>query len=107
MSVNTLAVLTDQGDVYMAGLDRHFSLKKVKLPVVERGKVVNVGVAEDNVIVHMDSGVLYTLNPLLFDAGNKYHSKEKLYKIQHKGLINLNGLKITGKYDTIVGSFQE
>lgn len=107
MSVNSLVLLTDQGDVYMAGLHRHYDLKRVKLPVVEKGKVINVGAAENNIMIHMDNGIIYSLNPLMFDPGNKYHSKEKLYRNQHKALTNLRGLKITGKYDTLVGSFQD
>ena len=105
LGVNTMVLLTNEGEVYMAGQGRHFNLKKLNLPSCENGKVVNIGVAESNAIIHMDNGNVYSKVPLIFDSGNKYFSKEKLYKIQNKNLKKMNGLKITGKYDTVAGYF--
>ena len=104
MSNNVFAGLTDENRVFISGLYRHFNLKEINLPKTETQKIASVGAGLHTYVIVMEDNSFYTNTRLPNFETNLYYGKEKLFKYVSKEKGNNGPLRITGKYEALVGS---
>lgn len=102
MSCNVFVGLTDENRVFFAGMNRHLNLRELVLPPSESQSVVSVGASMHMYYVVMQDGSFYCNKRLPNFDTDMYYGPQKLYKYKSVG-GDISGLKISGKYDAIVG----
>jgi hypothetical protein len=104
MSCNLFVGLTDENRVFFSGRHRHLNLRELNMPKTENKKIVSVGSSFNTYYIMMEDDSFYSNSRIPNFESNMYYGKEKLYKYQSETSSKPMGFKVSGKYDSIIGS---